>query len=129
MLFYFLLHKSFLAEFFIENDKRSFIFYLQITFQVSTKIKININILLWSINTFYLISKTRRNTQWFILNTVLTFSVDNQSATFNLREISMNISMDFFIIEFPHCKQKIKASLFQLLFNYLLIFSILDHGY
>lgn len=26
MLFYFLLHKSFLAEFFIENDKRSFIF-------------------------------------------------------------------------------------------------------
>lgn len=26
MLFYFLLHKSFLAEFIIENDKRSFIF-------------------------------------------------------------------------------------------------------
>lgn len=59
-LFYFPSYKSYLTHFYFENDQRSLIHQLLITFQVSTKIKKLSNILLWSINTFYL-SEIRNN--------------------------------------------------------------------
>lgn len=66
--------------------------------------------------------------QRFILKTVLNFSADNQTASFNLHEISMELSINlkFFIIESVHYKRSVVLSIVVQLSFY---FSIFDHGY